>query len=192
MDRFRDTLRQATLSFYEDGEVAAQPSEYRQFALQPIVGAREQAFGSEALFRTGWENTFSGEPDVASRMMLDNWLLYGFEEMIGGRSVFVNCTRDTLMSGFLSLLPRSAVLEIVESVRPDDEVLDVCWELKAAGYRFALDDFESVANMEDFLDLADFIKVDFRHSGRRERARLLHGLRLTRATRSKLQSRWCC
>ena len=89
------------------------------------------------------EDPFTSDPKIASRIMLDNWLLYGFEELIGGRAVFLNCTRETLLSGFLSLLPHSAVFEIPEAVNPDEEVLTVCRSLKAAGYRFALDDFES-------------------------------------------------
>jgi c-di-GMP-related signal transduction protein len=165
-----------------DGGAAAQTSEYRQFSLQPIVGPRKQAFGSEALFCAGVEDPSNGDPNIASRIMLDNWLLYGFEELIGGHAVFLNCTRETLLSGFLSLLPHSAVFEIQETVEADEEVLAVCRSLKAAGYRFALDDFESLENMEHFLDLADFIKVDFQHSGRRKRACMLRDLKLTGAT----------
>jgi EAL and modified HD-GYP domain-containing signal transduction protein len=86
------------------------------------------------------------------------------------------------LSGFLSLLPHSAVFEIPEEVKPDEEVLSVCRLLKTAGYRFALDDFESLENTEGFLDLADFIKVDFPHSGRRKRACMLRDLKLTGAT----------
>jgi c-di-GMP-related signal transduction protein len=193
MDRFHDKLRQPAhahqrhSSFERNGHspqetIAAQTSEFRQFALQPIVGPNKQPFGCEALFRAGWEDAFSGDPNITSRIMVDNWLLYGFEELSGGGAVFLNCTRETLMSGFLSLLPHSAVFEILESVKPDEELLAVCRSLKAAGYRLALDDFASPETMEEFLELADFIKVDFRHSGRRERACMLRRLNLTRAT----------
>ncbi len=189
MDRFRDRLRQLGEMHEQErnlrphhGVAAAEVSEFRQFALHPIVGPNKQGFGSEALFHAGWDDAFRGDPNITARIMLDNWLLYGFEELIGERAVFLNCTRDTLMSGFLSLLPHSAVFKILESVKPDDEVLSVCRSLKAAGYRFALDDFKSPEKMEEFLDLADFIKVDFRHSGRRERACMLRRLKLTSAT----------
>lgn len=189
MNPFRDKLPQPEhQSSFErnpypsDGTAAAQTFEFRQFTLQPIVGPKTQRFGSEALLCPGSEGPYRGDPNVASRIMLDNWLLYGFEELIGVRTVFLNCTRDTLLSGFLSLLPHSAVFEIPEAVKPDDEVLSVCKSLKAAGYRFALDDFESLENMEGFLDLVDFIKVDFQHSGRRKRACMLRDLKLTGAT----------
>jgi c-di-GMP-related signal transduction protein len=181
MVQFRDSLRQPVLTFERrafterNGVAAVQTCELRQFALQPIVGPDEQ--GVEALFRAGTRNVFSGDPDAASRVMLDNWLLFGFDELIGGRTVFLNCTRETLLSGYLSLLPHSAVLEILESVEPDEEVLSACRMLKAEGYRFALDDFESAENMEGFLDLTDFIKVDFRRFGRKERARVLRDVK---------------
>jgi EAL and modified HD-GYP domain-containing signal transduction protein len=164
------------------GDSLSEISDFRQFFLQPIVGPNRQGFGSEALYRAGWEETSREDPSATSRLMLDNWLLYGFDELIGERTVFLKCARETLMSGLLSLLPHSAVFEIAESIRPDDEVLAVCRSLKAAGYRFALDDFKSPETMEEFLELADFIKVDFRHSGRRKRACMLRRLNLTGAT----------
>src|SRR5437763_1568367 len=118
MDRFHEKLRQFAdthqrhSSFERNGHshqesIAGQTSEFRQFALQPIVGPNKQHFGSEALFRAGWEDVFSGDPNITSRIMVDNWLLYGFEELNGGGAVLLNCTRETLMSGFLSLLPKS-------------------------------------------------------------------------------------
>ena len=181
MDRFRDRFLHPAET-HPHHATTAQTSEFRQFALLTIVGPNKQGFGCEAVFRASWEDHFSGDPNTTSRIMLDNWLLYGFEELSGGRAVFLKCTRETLLSGFLSLLPHSAVFEILDSVKPDEEVLSVCRTLKGQGYRFALDDFESPETMEAFLELADFIKVDFRHSGRRERARMLRGLRLTGAT----------
>ena len=186
MNPFRNKLRQPEQSLSKrsshlcDGE-AAQSSKFRQFSLQPILGSKKQRFGGEALFCDLPEDPFS-DPTIVSRIMLDNWLLYGFEELIDGRAVFLNCTRETLLSGLLSLLPHSAVFEIPEAVNPDEEVVTVCRTLKATGYRFALDDFESPEKLERFLDLADFIKVDFRHSGRRKRARMLSDLKLTGAT----------
>lgn len=189
MDRFRDQprhpagLHERHLSSERQLEsIAGQTSEFRQFALQPIVGPNMQLFGNEALFRAGWEDAFSGDPNITSRIMVDNWLLYGLEELSCGGAVFLNCTREILMSGILSLLPQSAVFAILESVKPDDELLSVCRSLKTAGYRFALDDFANPETMEKSLDLADFIKVDFRHSGRRERACMLRRLNLTCAT----------
>jgi EAL and modified HD-GYP domain-containing signal transduction protein len=115
-------------------------------------------------------------------MTIDHWLMHGFEGLTGARALFLNCTHATLMSDYLSLLPNRTVFEIPELVKPDTEVLSVCRSLKTAGYRFALDDFESWENIDGFLALADFIKVDFQHIARRERACMLRDLKLTDAT----------
>jgi len=182
--KLKQAYKQHSLSkpnyFPHRGATATQPSEFHQFSFQPIVGPQGQQFGCEAQFRGGSDGV-NQDPSATSWIMLDNWLLCGFEELIHGLVQFLNCTRETLVSDFLSLLPHSAVFEISESVEPDDEVLSVCRSLKAAGYRIALDDFESLKKMEEFLNLADFIKVDFRNALHRERACMLRDLQLTRA-----------
>ena len=163
------------------GLAAMQCAEFREFDLRPVVGPNKQGFGSEAVFCVDRDESPGGIPKVSSQVMLDNWLLYGFDELIGSRAVFLSCTRETLLSGYLSLLPHSAIIQIQESLTPEEDARSACRSLKAAGYRFALDDFGTPEKMDQFLDLADFIKVDFRHSGRRERACMLRRLRLTKA-----------
>lgn len=153
----------------------------RYFAIQPILSSARKNIGCEVLFRSGWENYFDGDSDVATRIMIDNWLLYGFEDLSRGSLTFLNCTRETLLGGFLSLLPRWAVFEILETVEPDSEVLRACRRLKKQGNLISLDDFESPDRMAAFLDLADFIKIDFRTTGPIERSRLLRRLNNTRA-----------
>src|SRR5438045_5573278 len=141
MDRFSDTSlrlhyerRHISDRHTPQRDDAAAPSESRQFVFMPIVGTARQAFGSEAQFRAGWDEDFSGDPNATARIMLDNWLLFGLEELNGGRPVFLSCTRDTLMGGFLSLLPpRSHVIELSESLAPDAEVQAMCRSLKEAG-----------------------------------------------------------
>lgn len=77
--------------------------------------------------------------------------------------MLVNCTRNALLSGIVTLLPPSGtVLEILEDVCADPELLACCHALKAQGYRFALDDFTSNGVTTGFSEIADFIKVDFR------------------------------
>lgn len=154
----------------------------RHFSFQSIYNESRQIFGYEALFRAGRRAGFSGNLDAASLVMADNWILYDFESLAGGYPVFLNCTRETLLSGFIPLLPRSAVIEIHESTLPDRAVLSACEKLKAQGYRIALDDFQSVRGMESLLELADFVKIDFQLSLGAERSDLFAALRKTGAT----------
>jgi EAL and modified HD-GYP domain-containing signal transduction protein len=149
---------------------------HRHFVLQPIYKFNREVFACEALFRNGWEDHFEGDGDLATRIMIDNWLLYGLEDLAEAPTVFINCTRDSLLSGLLPLLPSFAVLEILEDVEPDDEVVKACRCLKSLGYRICLDDFNGTNGTERLVDLADFIKIDFRISDAEERATLLRNL----------------
>lgn len=153
----------------------------RHFMLQSINSRSREIFGYEALFRAGSRAEFRCNPDAASLVMTDNWLLYDLEELAGGYPVFLNCTRETLMSGFITLLPQSAVIEVHGSTL-DRAVLSACRRLKAQGYRFALDDFRSLQGVEAFLELADFIKIDFQLFTGQERVNLFATLRRTGAT----------
>ncbi|MGH9616285.1 MAG: EAL and HDOD domain-containing protein [Acidobacteriaceae bacterium] len=148
----------------------------RFFARQPILDLREQNFGYEFLFRSGTENycpsVTVAELNVATQLMLDNSILYDFESLVGSGKIFLNCTRDALTSGLLTLLPvRSTVLEILEDVEPDNEVLQACRSLRELGFQLSLDDFVPRPGLEKFLPYADFIKIDFRLSDATERAK---------------------
>ncbi len=127
---------------------------------QPIVDVRGRLFGYELLFREGTTNAFSGDSEQATREVVDHWLMLVPERHQG--MAFVNCTRGALVDGLVTLLPaESTVLEILEDIEPDAELLDACRALRRQGYRFALDDFEPRPSRAPFLELAEFIKIDF-------------------------------
>ncbi len=75
-------------------------------------------------FWDGLENAFSGDTDEASRATLDRSLLMGLDILCDGRRAFVNCTRDTLIKGLVTLLPSNiTVVEILETVPADPDVV---------------------------------------------------------------------
>jgi len=103
----------------------------RYVARQPIFDREQKVFGYELLFRDGLENCFHGDCDEASRATLDNSRLMGLDVLCDGRRAFVNCTRDTLIKGLVTLLPSTTtVVEILETVPPDPDVLAACHSLK--------------------------------------------------------------
>jgi len=118
------------------------------------------------------ENFFTGtDADAAARSTVDHSMLIGFDVLCGGRRAFINCTREVLLKDYITLLPSSqTVIEVLESVEPDDEVMDACQRLKAAGYQIALDDFVSNDQRERLTELADIIKVDMKLTTAAERA----------------------
>jgi EAL and modified HD-GYP domain-containing signal transduction protein len=136
----------------------------RFVARQPILTADEKVFGYELLFRDGVENYFrSHDSDAASRSTLDSSLLLGLDVLCDKHYAFVNCTRDVLVKDYAVLLPpRQTVIEVLESVRPDEIVISACQRLKQAGYLIALDDFVANGPREPLTQMADILKVDLR------------------------------
>jgi EAL and modified HD-GYP domain-containing signal transduction protein len=146
----------------------------RYVARQPIFDRAEKVFGYELLFWDGLENAFHGDPDEASRATLDRSLLMGLDVLCDGRRAFVNCTRDTLIKGLVTLLPSTTtVVEILESVPPDAEVLAACRSLKEAGYMIALDDYVADDHRESLAEVADIIKVEMQLTSEEQRAVLI-------------------
>ena len=146
----------------------------RYVARQPIFDREEKVFGYELLFRDGLENAFSGDTDEASRATLDRSLLMGLDVLCDGRRAFVNCTRDTLVKGLVTLLPSTiTVVEVLETVPADPEVVTACQSLKEAGYMIALDDYVADDPREALAELADIIKVEMQLTTEEQRLAMM-------------------
>ncbi len=147
----------------------------RFVARQPILTKDEKVFGYELLFRDGIEDYFCPQDvEAASKIMLDSSLIMGLDVLCNGGRAFVNCTRDMLLKDYVTLLPSShTVVEILESVEPDDLVMAACQRLKEAGYMIALDDFAMDDKREPLTDIADIIKVDVQGTSPEERIALV-------------------
>lgn len=120
------------------------------------------------------EDYFNADPEFASRSTLDSTLLLGLDTLCDRRHAFVNCTREVLLKDLVTLLPSNqTVVEILETVEPEDRVVAACKRLKEAGYLLALDDFAPNDPRIPLCDLADFIKIDVRATRPDERAAML-------------------
>lgn len=151
---------------------------YRCLAREPILDRLGSVHAYELLFRDGVEPAFSGNGDLATETMIDNFVLFGLQNLTNGSPAFVNCTADTLMGQDIRILPSAlTVLEILEDVQPSPAVLAACRDLKAAGYRLALDDFLYQPGLEPLIQLADFIKIDFLNSTDAQRRNTLAHLK---------------
>jgi EAL domain-containing protein (putative c-di-GMP-specific phosphodiesterase class I) len=153
----------------------APTQDFRFVARQPIVNREQQVFGYELLFRDGIENFFRA-PDLeaAARHTLDSTLLMAFDVLCDGQRAFINCTRDLLLKDGITLLPSSqTVVEVLESIEPDDLVIAACERLKIAGYSIALDDYVTNDPRESMVPLVDIVKVDFERTTPKERVQLV-------------------
>jgi len=147
----------------------------RFVARQPIFDRSRKVFGYELLFRNGIEDYFNADPELASRSTLDSSLLFGLNTLCHNSRAFVNCTRDVLLKDLVTLLPpNQTVVEILETVEPEDRVIAACERLKGAGYLIALDDFDGEDPRIPLCELADIIKIDMRATRQEERAAILH------------------
>ncbi len=146
----------------------------RFVARQPILDRSQKIFGYELLFRNGIEDYFNADPELAARSTLDSSLLFGLNALCHHTRAFVNCTGEVLFKDLVTLLPPSqTVVEILETVEPEDRVISACKRLKEAGYLIALDDFAPNDRRIGLRDFADFIKVDMRATRPEERAGML-------------------
>ncbi len=133
-------------------------------ARQPIVDAKHQLFAYELLFRHSahaQSARIATDVDAGITVVANTLVNMGTEWLLKGKLAFVNMEVSMLMSSFSTLLPpEKVVIEILESVQVTPEVLERLVELKAAGYRFALDDYQYLPESEPFLQLASYVKLD--------------------------------
>jgi len=132
-------------------------------ARQPIFDERLKVFAYELLFRSGTDNYFTPghDPDMPSSNVIANGMLQGLSRLTDGKPAFMNFSRSALVNDFAFALPaRDVVIELLESVQPDDEVIEACRRLKAAGYRVALDDYVDRRDYEPLVAMSDILKVD--------------------------------
>jgi len=143
-------------------------------ARQPILSCRRDVFAYELLFRSGIGNSFGGaDLEHASASMFVTSFMIGLQKLTGGQRAFVNCPRDFLLRDYISLFPRElVVVELLENIAPDAEVVAACRRLKEGGYLLALDDFVDTPDWAPLIEIADFIKVDFRLTNQDEQRAL--------------------
>ncbi|MCU0289126.1 MAG: HDOD domain-containing protein [Acidobacteria bacterium] len=134
-------------------------------ARQPIFDKYQKIYGYELLFRSGLENFFDQKLDIdfaSSKTLLDTLLLFGIDQLTQGKKMFLNFSKKVLLSEVALALPKEQlIIELLETIHPEPEVIDVCKKLKKNGYILALDDFQYIPEYQPLVDLANIIKVDF-------------------------------
>jgi c-di-GMP-related signal transduction protein len=148
-------------------------------ARQPIFDSRNRVLAYELLFRHGPENWFHDmDPEQAtSQVILNSAGLFNLSILTGGRSAFINLTRQLLLDGAVRLLPPDqVVVEVLEDVEPDEKVVAALRCLKQEGYRIALDDLTSADDQKPLHALADFVKIDLLATGAPRAAEIIRKL----------------
>jgi len=134
-------------------------------ARQAIFDRTLKIYGYELLFRSCLTDRYDGQDEALASLQViaNSFLTIGAGKIVGGRQAFINCPQSLLSDARVEVLPRATtVIEILESIKPEPEAIAACRRLKDLGFRLALDDFTGQQGYEAFIELADFIKVDFR------------------------------
>jgi c-di-GMP-related signal transduction protein len=133
-------------------------------ARQPIFDDSGAIFAYELLYRRSGAHLFAdgvSHEIMASEVLVNTFLNIGLEGVTGGVPAFVNFTREMLLDGVWRLFdPALVVVELLETVRPDVEVIAAAEALVGSGYTLALDDFEYDDAYIPLLRLATIVKLD--------------------------------
>lgn len=131
---------------------------------QPILDHEGRLVAFELLFRSGHAGGANVRDDLIATATVINHAFseIGVDAVLGHFTGYINLPASLLMSDVIELLPRErVVLEVLESVEMTDALLARLRELRALGYRLALDDFiGDTGRYAPLLDLLDVVKVD--------------------------------
>ncbi len=131
-------------------------------ARQPIFTDEMNIWGYELLFRHGEaQSAVFTDGDLATTQVIADGFALGVRGMGSKIKALINFPRNVLIGRSPYVLPSErCVVEILETVLPEDNVMEACRELKANGYTLALDDFVGDPGFEPLCEIADIIKVD--------------------------------
>ncbi len=132
-------------------------------ARQPIFNKKLDVFGYELLFRSGQKSTgFDGTSSTgATAGVLGELFESGINSLVENKYALINFDEDLINSDSIELVsPDCLIIEVLETVKVDDVLVDRLRELKNKGYKIALDDFEEDYNSYPLVPLADIIKFD--------------------------------
>jgi len=131
---------------------------------QPVVGRNRELVAYELLFRSSQANAATVLNDVAASAAVIQYAFsdLGVQSALGDKRGFINLSEALLMSDIIEVLPpKRVVLEILETVPITPKVVARCRQLKAAGYRLALDDVIDLSDAQKtLLPLISIVKFD--------------------------------
>jgi c-di-GMP-related signal transduction protein len=145
-------------------------------ARQAIFDRQLKVQGYELLARSCVDGVCAHARDLMASLQVitNSFLSMGAERVLGGKPAFINFPQELLQDErALVLPPKTTVIEILETVKPEPAVVASCRALRDKGYTLALDDYNPKNGWGQFTDLVSIIKVDFRSTSRGEQRKLV-------------------
>jgi EAL and modified HD-GYP domain-containing signal transduction protein len=135
-------------------------------ARQPILDARGRVQAHELLFRGDGEALLGGGQRATASVLVATFLEAGLDAVSAGRPVWVNVSREFLLTvDPLPFPPGLVVLELLEGQVVDDALLDRLAALRGEGFEIALDDFTWADGTDRLVEIATHVKLDVRALG---------------------------
>lgn len=135
-------------------------------ARQPIVTTEKKIFGYELLFRSvengGLDSAIFSDGTFASTRVAVNTLNYiGLEKVVGDALASINIDSDLILSDAILSLPKERfILELLETLKIDERIVQRIIELKKLGFKFALDDAKcDTKHIEIFRPIFPYIDI---------------------------------
>jgi EAL and modified HD-GYP domain-containing signal transduction protein len=133
---------------------------------QPVFDRRESLYGYDLVLRRPGVAGAPGEP-LPEQLVADTFLGIGIDQVAAGHRAFVTVDRDMLISGAARLLPPDrVVLQLSGRLHEDPELIQACDQMVWAGYRFSLNSDRPEELPEEFLRLAEIVKIDVSQTDR--------------------------
>lgn len=133
-------------------------------ARQPILNRQKRVVAYELLFRDSQKNCF---PDgvnsqvATAKLLINSYLNMDFEDLTEGKPALVNFPTNLLSEHLVHVVPyKNIIIEVLETVEPNDENFAVVRKLFHLGYYLALDDFIYHPKWDRFLPFFKLIKID--------------------------------
>ena len=131
---------------------------------QPIFRKDLSLYAYELLFRGNAQSKSANVIDddaATSQVLYNTFIEIGLDNITGEHRAFVNLTERFLMGEYpLPGNKNRLVLEILETVKVTDALIEAVKDLKQQGYKVALDDFIYRPELKPLIPIADIIKID--------------------------------
>ncbi len=131
-------------------------------ARQAIFDRRLNVVGYELLYRDSEENRakFSDVVQASAQTMLNAFVEIGLDNLVGNVPAYVNMAADFLLGTYpIPLPPERTVLEVLEDIPVTPALIAGLHDLRARGFKIALDDFVLTEQNRPLLAVANIIKV---------------------------------
>lgn len=137
-------------------------------ARQPIFDRSLRVKAYELLYRESEANHFPSNVSpiqATSKVLVNTFLDTNIDSISDGKSVLINFPICALRENFPEVAPHNKIiLEVLEDVKPTDELYDILRTLFHKRYRIALDDFEYKPEWDRFLKFVKLIKFDIQNT----------------------------